>query len=117
MRHGNHKNILGVDRAHRKSLMRNLSISLLEHKKIKTTHAKAKALKPFVEKLVTLAKTDSVQARREAFSTLNSKKAVKDLFELAPSFKDRAGGYTRIVKLSDQRVGDAAKMSYIAFVD
>ena len=118
MRHGKHKFVLGVDRAHRKSMMRNLAISLIEHGKIKTTNAKAKALRPYAEKLVTIAKADSVQARREAFSKLNNKEAVKMLFEkIAPKFKERAGGYTRITKLADGRVGDGAQVSYISFVE
>jgi large subunit ribosomal protein L17 len=118
MRHGNHKFKLGIDPAHRKSLMRNLSCEIIDHKKIKTTHARCKAVKSYLEKLVTLAKNDTVANRRQAFRKLNSKTAVKALFEeVAPKFKDRNGGYTRIMKLPDGRVGDGAKMSFIAFVD
>ena len=118
MRHKKHQNKLNVSPSHRKSLMKNLSIELIDHGKIKTTHAKSKAIKPYVEKLVTLAKNDTVANRRLAFKKLNNKDAVAKLFaEVAPKFKERNGGYTRIVKLADGRVGDAAKMSYISFVD
>lgn len=118
MRHQNHKYKLGVNPAHRKSLMRNLSSDLIDHGKIKTTQAKAKALRIYVEKLVTLAKEDTVANRRLAFARLNNKNAVTKLFtDLAPKFKNRPGGYTRIVKLADGRVGDGAKMGYISFVE
>ena len=118
MRHQRHKYKLGVDPAHRVSLLKNLSSELIDHKKIKTTQIKCKALKIYVEKLVTLAKVDSVANRRRAFTKLNNKNAVKVLFdELGPKFKERPGGYTRIMKLADGRVGDNAKMGFIAFVD
>lgn len=118
MRHKKHKNKLNVSPSHRKSLMRNLSIEIIDHGKIKTTHAKSKAIKPFVERLITLAKNDTIANRRLAFRKLNNKHAVTKLFaEVAPRFKERAGGYTRIIKLADGRVGDAAKMSYISLVD
>ena len=118
MRHNRHKNLLGVARSHRKSMMRNLAISLIEHGKINSTQAKCKAVQPYVEKLVTIAKTDSVANRRLAFSKLNSKKAVKNLFEnVAPKFKARNGGYTRIVKSAEPRVGDGSAMGIIAFVE
>jgi large subunit ribosomal protein L17 len=118
MRHSKHKYKLGVNPSHRKSLMRNLAIEIIDHGKIKTTHTKAKALKSYVEKLVTLAKVDSVHTRREAFKKLNNKDAVTKLFSnVAPKFKERNGGYTRIVKLADKRLGDASKMGYISFVD
>ena len=118
MRHNRHKNLLGVARSHRKSLMRNLAISLIEHGKINTTHAKCKAMQPFVEKLVTIAKSDSVANRRLAYAKLNSKVAVKGLFEaVAPKFKERNGGYTRIIKLAETRVGDGSHMSIISFVE
>lgn len=118
MRHSKHKYKLGVTPSHRKSLMRNLAISIIDHGKIKTTQVKAKALRPYVEKLVTLAKVDTVQNRRLAQQKLNNKTAVSKLFtDVAPKFKERNGGYTRIVKLADGRVGDASKMGYISFVD
>lgn len=118
MRHSKHKYKLGVTPSHRKSLMRNLAISMIDHGKIKTSQTKCRALKPYVEKLVTLAKEDSVQNRRLAFSKLNNKTAVAKLFsDVAPKFKERNGGYTRIVKLADGRVGDATKMGFISFVE
>lgn len=118
MRHSRHKYKLGVDPAHRKSMMRNLSSSLIKAGAIKTTHARAKAVQPYIERLVTIAKKDSVANRRLAFSRLSDKDAVKKLFEeVGPKAKDRNGGYTRVLKLSDGRVGDNAKMSYISFVD
>lgn len=118
MRHSKHKFKLGVTPAHRKSLMRNLAIEVIDHGKIKTTHTKAKATKIYLEKLVTIAKVDSVHNRRLAFKKLNNKDAVAKLFaNVGPKFKERNGGYTRIVKLADQRLGDASNMSYISFVD
>lgn len=118
MRHGKHKFKLGVNPSHRKSLMRNLAIELIDHGKIRTTQAKAKALRPFVEKLVTSAKEDTVQNRRNVLSKLDNKAAMTKLFtEVAPKFKERNGGYTRIIKLADGRVGDASKMGYISFVE
>ncbi|MEX0798379.1 MAG: 50S ribosomal protein L17 [Bacteriovoracaceae bacterium] len=118
MRHSKHKYKLGVTPSHRKALMRNLAISMIDHGKIKTSQTKAKALRGYVEKLVTLAKVDSVSNRRLAFQKLNNKEAVSKLFaDVAPKFKERNGGYTRIVKLADGRVGDATKMGYISFLD
>lgn len=118
MRHGNHKYKLGVNPAHRAAMMKNLAIEVIEHGKIKTTHTRCMAAKIFIEKLITLAKEDTVANRRVAFSKLNNKNAVSVLFEaVAPKFKDRKGGYTRVVKIADGRVGDNAKMSYIALVD
>lgn len=118
MRHGNHKYKLGVKPQHRKALVQNLSIELITHGKIKTTETKAKAIKPFVEKLVTLAKVDSIANRRVAFTKLNNKEAVKALFEtVAPKFKQRPGGYTRLLKIAETRLGDGAKEAYIAFVE
>jgi len=118
MRHNKHKNKLNVNPSHRKALMKNLACELIDHEKIKTTHPKCKAMKIYVEKLVTLSKVDSVANRRTAYRKLNNKAAVKKLFEVhGPKFKERPGGYTRIVKLADGRVGDAAKMSFISFVE
>ncbi len=116
MRHGKIKYSIGSSPSHRKSLLRNLAVEVIDHGRIKTTHAKCKAVKPFVEKLITIAKTDSVSSRRLAFKKLNNKDAVKALFELAPNYKDRNGGYTRILRLADKRVGDGSDMSYIALV-
>lgn len=118
MRHSKHKFKLGVTPSHRKAMIRNLAIEIIDHGKIKTTHTKAKAIQGYVEKLVTLAKVDSVHTRREAFKKLNNKDAVTKLFaDVAPKFKERNGGYTRIVKLADRRLGDASKMGYISFID
>lgn len=101
---------------HRKALLANLAVSMIEHGRIRTTKAKAKAIRPIVEKLVTLAKKDTVHARRQAFSFLRSDKAVKQLFELAPVVGDRPGGYTRITKLG-ARMTDSAEMAVIEWVD
>ena len=118
MRHSKHKYKLGVNPSHRQALMKNLAVEIIDHGKIKTTHTKAKAVKGYVEKIVTLAKVDSVHNRRLAFKKLNNKSAVTKLFaEVGPKFKERNGGYTRIVKLADARLGDATKMGYISFVD
>ncbi len=118
MRHAKHKYKLGVDPAHRKSMIRNLACEVIDHGKIKTTQTRAKALRGYVEKLVTLAKTDSLHNRRLAYQKLNNKDIVHKLFtEVAPKFKERNGGYTRITKLADRRLGDASKMGYISFVE
>ena len=118
MRHQRHKYKVGNGPAHRKSLMKNLAIEVIDHAMIKTTHAKCKAIQPFVEKLITIAKVDTVANRRLVYSKINNKDAVQKLFaEVAPKFKERNGGYTRIMKMSDSRVGDNAKVSYIALVD
>lgn len=118
MRHNKHKNLLGVAKAHRKSMVRNLAISLIEHGQINSVHSRCKAIQPYIEKLITVAKTDSVANRRLIYSKLNSKVAVKNLFEtVAPKFTARNGGYTRIVKLATARVGDGAPMSIISFVE
>lgn len=118
MRHQKHKYKVASCPSHRVSLMRNLAVEIIDHGKIKTTHAKCKAIQGYVEKLITLAKVDSVANRRQASKKLNNKLAVQKLFaEVAPKFKERPGGYTRIMKLADGRVGDNAKVSYIALVD
>ena len=118
MRHGNYKNHLGLNTTHRKSLLRNLAIELVEHGKIKSTHSKCKALQPYIEKLITLAKEDNLANRRLAISKLNSSLGTKMLFEqVAPKFKTRKGGYTRILKIADTRVGDGSKMALITFVE
>jgi len=108
--------------AHRDALLANLACSLIEHHQIKTTLAKAKALRPFAERLVTLGKRDSIHARRQAAAVLQNqsqrqKKAVQKLFsEIAVAAADRQGGYTRITKLGS-RQSDAAPMAYIEWVD
>ena len=118
MRHKLRKYRIGSSPSHRKSLMRNLAIEVIDHGRMKTTHTKCKAVQPVVEKLITIAKDDSVANRRLAFSKLNNKLAVKKLFEeVAPKFKERKGGYTRVLKMADGRVGDNAPMSYIMLVD
>jgi large subunit ribosomal protein L17 len=118
MRHGNHKYRLGVKPQHRKALVQGLCIELITHGKIKTTETKAKATKPVVEKLITLAKNDTIANRRLAFTKLNNKEAVKALFEtVAPKFKQRPGGYTRLLKVAEARLGDGAKEAYLTLVD
>ena len=118
MRHQNRKYRIGSNAAHRKSLLRNLAIGIIDHGKIKTTQAKCKAIRPVIEKLITLARNDSVAGRRLAFRKLNNRTAVKKLFdEVAPRFKTRPGGYTRILRLADGRVGDNAPMGLISLVD
>ena len=98
-------------------MLANLACSLIEHRQIKTTLAKAKALKPIADKMVTLGKRDSVHARRQALGYLRQKSAVQKLFsEIAPASADRQGGYTRITKLG-VRQSDAAPMAYISWVD
>jgi large subunit ribosomal protein L17 len=117
MRHQKTRNKLSRDSAHRKALLMNLSKELIEHERIKTTEAKAKAVKPEIEKLITLAKTDTLHARRQALSTLAQDKfAVHKLFvEVAPRYAERPGGYTRILKIG-QRQGDATEMVFLELV-
>lgn len=126
MRHRRHRSRLNRTTEHRKALMRNLAIALIQHEIIKTTEAKAKQLRQFVERLVTIAK-DGIKAadpagitlakRRLAFSYLQDKEATKRLFDtIAPRCMERAGGYTRLVKCG-RRMGDGAPMAYIEFVD
>jgi large subunit ribosomal protein L17 len=108
---------LGRDSAHRKALYANLACSLIEHGRIKTTEAKAKAVKPFAEQMITLGKRGDLHARRQALSELRSQEAVHRLFaDVAPRFADRPGGYSRIVKLGP-RAGDSAEMVYLELVD
>ncbi|QED38886.1 50S ribosomal protein L17 [Antarcticibacterium arcticum] len=117
MRHGKKINHLGRKTAHRKSMLANMACSLIEHKRINTTVAKAKALKLFVEPLVTKSKEDTTHNRRLVFSKLRSKDSVAELFrDVAPKVGDRPGGYTRIIKLGN-RLGDNADMALIELVD
>lgn len=117
MRHGKKVNHLGRQTAHRKSMLANMACSLIEHKRINTTLAKAKALKQFVEPLVTKSKEDTTHNRRIVFSRLRQKDAVTELFrEVAVKVGDRPGGYTRIIKLGN-RLGDNADMAMIELVD
>jgi len=117
MRHQKTRNKLSRDSAHRKSLLMNLSKEIIEHERIKTTEAKAKAVKPEIEKLITLGKRGDLHARRQALSTLAQDKfAVHKLFvELAPRYAERPGGYTRILKLGPRR-SDATEMVFIELV-
>ena len=107
----------GRNSSRRKALFQALTISLIEHEGIKTTLAKAKELRSFIEPLITLAKEDSVSNRRLAFSKIRNKAAVGKLFsDLGPRFKDRPGGYSRIIKIGFRK-GDAAPIAFIEFVD
>lgn len=125
MRHGNHRHQLGVKKAHRTALVANLAVALFTHGRIETTLAKAKALRPFSEKVITLAKkaaatdnpAEKLHYRRLAISRIRDPKTVALLFDTkAEEFKDRVGGYTRIYKLLPRR-GDAASMALIELID
>ncbi|NPD86166.1 50S ribosomal protein L17 [Lentimicrobium sp. L6] len=117
MRHNKKFNHLGRRSAHRKAMLSNMATSLIIHKRIKTTVAKAKALKIYVEPLITKSKTDSTHSRRVVFAYLKSKDAVTELFrDISMKVADRPGGYTRIIKLGT-RLGDNAEMCMIELVD
>ena len=117
MRHGKKINHLGRKKAHRIAMLSNMSCSLIEHKRINTTVAKAKALKQFFEPLVTKSKSDTTHNRRLVFAKLRQKEAVTELFrDVAVKVGDRPGGYTRIIKLGN-RLGDNADMAMIELVD
>jgi len=125
MRHSKHHASLGVTREHREAMLSNLAVGLITHGRIETTLTKAKALRPFIEKVITKAKQaaaakekkDAVHLRRIALTKVRSKEAIALLFnEKYKEFVNRAGGYTRIYKLSKQRIGDAAEMALIEFV-
>ncbi len=117
MRHQKKTLKLGLTAAHRKSLLANQVCSLIEHQRIKTTLAKAKAVRPLAEKMVTLGKKGTLHARRTALAVLRQSKAVKKLFEdIAPRAAGRNGGYTRIVKLGARR-SDSAPVAFIEWVD
>jgi len=117
MRHGVKINHLGRKTPHRKALLRNLACQLIQYKRITTTLAKAKALRVFVEPLITKSKSDTTHQRRMVFSYLNNKEAIKELFGTVNSkVGDRPGGYTRVIKLP-RRIGDAADMAIIELVD
>jgi large subunit ribosomal protein L17 len=117
MRHQKTRHKLSRSASHRKSLLRNLAKEVIDHERIKTTEAKAKAVKPEVEKLITLAKRGDLHARREALSALGQDKfVVYKLFEeVAPRYADRPGGYTRILKLGPRR-SDSTEMVYLELV-
>ena len=117
MRHQRSGKKLGRDAAHRKALYSNLAGALIEHGRIKTTEAKAKAVKPVAEQMITLGRRGDLHARRQALAFLRSQDVVHKLFaDVAPRFADRPGGYSRIVKLGP-RQGDAADMVYLELVD
>ena len=117
MRHGKNRHKLGRDKAHRKALLANLSKELIEHERIETTVAKAKAVKPEVEKLITLARRGDLHARRQALAALGQDKfVVYKLFEeIAPRYMERPGGYTRILKLGPRK-SDATEMALLELV-
>jgi large subunit ribosomal protein L17 len=117
VRHGKQRNKLSRDAAHRKSMFANLSKELIDHERIRTTQAKAKAVKPEVERLITLGKRGDLHARRQALSALGQDKfTVHKLFvEVAPRYAQRDGGYTRIVKLGPRR-SDSAEMVFLELV-
>jgi len=117
MRHGKKHNHLGRKTAHRKAMLANMACSLIEHKRINTTVAKAKALRVFVEPLITKSKADTTHNRRIVFSYLRDKYAVTELFkEISVKVADRPGGYLRIIKLGN-RQGDNAPMAMVELVD
>jgi len=117
MRHGKKINHLGRTAQHRKAMLANMSISLINHKRISTTLAKAKALRKYVEPLITKSKTDTTHSRRIVFSYLQNKEAIKELFEeVSKKIAHRPGGYTRIIK-TGFRSGDSAETAIIELVD
>ena len=117
MRHQKKRNKLSRDAGHRKALIMNLCTEIVDHERVRTTQAKAKVVKPELEKLITLAKRGDLHARRQALAALNQNKfTVHKLFEeIAPRYADRSGGYTRILKLGPRR-SDATEMVYIELV-
>ncbi len=117
MRHGDKNNNLSRTASHRKALLSNLACQLFQHKKIVTTLAKAKALRPYVEPLITKAKENTTYQRRIVFSYLQDKEAIKELFDvISPKIASRPGGYTRVIKLG-KRAGDNAEIGMIELVD
>lgn len=117
MRHNKKFNHLGRTASHRSSMLANMAVSLIMHKRITTTLAKAKALKMYVEPLITRSKDDSTNSRRVVFSYLQNKYAIKELFStVAEKVGDRPGGYTRVIKLGTRK-GDAAQIAFIELVD
>lgn len=118
MRHRVAGNKLGRTTSHRIAMTRNMAASLIDHERVITTLAKAKVVKPFVEKLVTLSKNGSLSHRRQAFAELRSKGAIDKLFDvIGPRFKERPGGYCRILKLSKPRLGDNGQRAILEFVE
>lgn len=117
MRHGDKVNNLGRKAGHRHALLKNLAKALIEHKRINTTLAKAKALRQFIEPIVTKSKDNTTHSRRVVFSYLQSKESAKELFDvIAPKIADRPGGYVRVIK-TGFRIGDGAATALIEFVD
>ncbi len=117
MRHGKKDNHLGRMEGHRAAMLSNLAVSLIKHKRIFTTVAKAKALRVYVEPLITKSKADSTHSRRVVFSYLQDKEAITELFrEISAKVADRPGGYTRIIRTGN-RLGDAAEMCMMELVD
>ena len=117
MRHRVKTKKIGKNASHRKAMLSNMASSLIEHKRIKTTHQKAIALQRFIEPMITKAKDATLHNRRQVLKSLKNQDAVKILFDvIGPNYADRPGGYTRIIKLCN-RVNDAAKISLIEFVD
>jgi len=117
MRHRKHHGSLGLVSGHRRALLSNMAASLIAHGRIETTQAKARAVRPYVEKLITLGKRGGLHARRQALARLRRRPVVDQLFnDVAPAFAGRAGGYTRIIK-TRYRAGDAAPMAIIELVD
>ena len=117
MRHRNHSGRLGVDFGHRRAMLANLATALLTHGRIETTQAKARAVRPYVEKLITLGKRGDVHARRQALSALRQRQIVDRLFnDVAATYSGRPGGYTRMVK-TGFRAGDAAPMAVVELVE
>ncbi len=118
MRHGKKDNHLGRTKSHRDAMLSNMASSLLLHKRIQTTVAKAKELRKYVEPLITKAKTDTMHSRRVVFSYLQNKESIKALFgEVATRTAERPGGYTRIIKMGPVRLGDNAEMCLMELVD
>ncbi len=118
MRHGNKINHLGRKHAHRSALLMNMGTSLILHKRIRTTLAKAKELRVFIEPVINRAKADTTHNRREVFAKLHSKEAVSELFNnVSGKITTRNGGYTRILKLGEKRLGDNAETCFIELVD
>ncbi len=118
MRHGNKINHLGRTHAHRDAMLMNMGTSLILHKRIETTVAKAKELRVYIEPIIHRGKEDTTHNRREVFSKLQSKDAVKELFlNISSKIATRNGGYTRILKLGENRLGDNAEMCFIELVD
>src|SRR5437764_5787540 len=114
MRHLKAGRQLGRNASHRRAMLRNMAMALFRHERIVTTVAKAKETRPFIEKLITLAKKGTLHARRLAISRLHDKEAVAKLFkEIAPRFADRPGGYTRIIRRAERRLGDAGETAYL----